>query len=397
MRILIAHEAPSGAGGVETYLAALMPALAARGHDVALLHYHSRSQAGPTNLLDAGRFSASVVDDGLEDALRRVREWRPDVCFSHNMGPLEVDERLAAHYPVVKMPHGYFGTCISGHKAHAFPSLAPCSREFGVACLALYAPRRCGQLRPPRMLAQYAWASRQRALFNAYSHVVVASAHMAEEYRRHGVPPDGLTVAPLFPAAGSPTGMRPVPAHPSVLFMGRMTTLKGPAVLARAVDEANRLSSSPIAVVFAGDGPEKPVLQQLTRDLRIDASFPGWLEGAARTAAFRSATLVAVPSLWPEPFGLAGLEAAAHGVPAVAFDVGGVGEWLRDGESGRLVPQGDARAFGRVLAELCSAPREIERLGVGARRVARTLSLDAHVGILERVFAHSVNIRAATA
>ena len=397
MRILIVHEAASGAGGVETYLSALMPALAARGHHVALLHYHSRSQEGPTSLLDAGRFSASVVDDGLEHALCKVREWQPDVCFSHNMRPLEVDERLAALYPAVKMLHGYFGTCVSGHKAHAFPKLAPCSRTFGVACLALYAPRRCGQLRPPRMLAQYAWASRQRALFNTYSHVVVASAHMAREYRKHGVRADAVTVAPLFPTAGGPTSMRPVPAHPSVLFMGRMTNLKGPAVLARAVDEANRLSSRPIRVVFAGDGPEKPALQRLTRDLRIDASFPGWLKGAARSAAFRSATLVAVPSLWPEPFGLAGLEGAAHGVPAVAFDVGGIGEWLRDGESGRMVRERDPRAFGRVLAELCSASREVERLGEGAQRVARTLSLDAHVGTLERVFAHSVNVRAATA
>ena len=255
MRVLIVHEAAAGAGGVESYLGALMPALAARGHQLAFLHFNSRSEPGPTRLLDPRFPSASIADDGVEGALKQVREWHPDLCFSHNMRALEVDEQLAAEWPVVKMLHGYFGTCISGQKAHAFPALVSCSREFGPPCLALYFPRHCGQLRPIGVFSHYAWASRQRALFDAYSEVVVASAHMGAEYRRHGVPVDRLTVAPLFPTGGDTIQMRPLPEAPSVLFMGRMTTIKGGAVLARAVAEAIRLSGIPLRVVFAGEGP----------------------------------------------------------------------------------------------------------------------------------------------
>ncbi len=397
MRILIAHEAPAGGGGVESYLATLMPALAARGHKVAFLHHNPRAEQGPTRVLRAEFPSASVADDGLEDAVGKMRDWHPDVCFSHNMRALDVDERLASEWPAVKMLHGYFGTCVSGQKAHAFPGVAPCSREFGPPCLALYLPRRCGQLRPLGMLAQYAWASRQRALFDSYSHVVVASAHMGAEYGRHGIQADRLTVAPLFPTAGNVAPMRPPPAQPAILFMGRMTAIKGGALLAHAVAEAIRVCGMPLRVVFAGAGPEQARLQQLTRQLRIDASFPGWLTGDARVAAFRAATLVAVPSLWPEPFGLVGLEAAAYGVPAVAFDVGGLREWLRHDESGRLVRERNPHALGRAIADLCSAPGEIERLGGGAQRVARSLSLDAHIAILERVFARAASARAAIA
>ena len=128
-----------------------------------------------------------------------------------------------------------------------------------------------------------------------------------------------------------------------------------------------------------------------------NASFPGWLTGETRASALRAATLVAIPSLWPEPFGLVGLEAAAYGVPAVAFDTGGIREWLRDGESGRVVGTRDARALGRTIADLCASPVEIARLGDGARRVARTLSLDSHVAILERVFARATGAPAAIA
>ena len=397
MRILIAHEAAAGAGGVESYLAALMPALTGRGHHAALLHYNPRADQGPTRLLDGQYASASVADDGVDGAMRKMRNWGPDVCFSHNMRALDVDRRLAAEWPVIKMMHGYFGTCISGQKAHAFPAVVPCSRQFGTPCLALYLPRRCGRLRPLGMFAQYAWASRQRALFDAYSHVVVASAHMAAEYGRHGIDADRLTIAPLFPTAGDVGSMRPPPAQPSILFMGRLTAIKGGAVLAHAVAEASRSSGIPIHLVFAGEGPERARLQRLTQQLRIEAAFPGWVTGEERTAAFRAATLVAVPSLWPEPFGLVGLEAAAHGVPTVAFDTGGIREWLRHDESGRLVGELDARALGRAIADLCSAPAEVTRLGAGAQRVARALSIDAHLEILERVFAAAANARVAIA
>jgi glycosyltransferase involved in cell wall biosynthesis len=397
MRILIAHEAAAGAGGVESYLAALMPALLSRGHQLAFLHQNPRANSGPTRLLEAHVPSVSVADEGLDTAVRSIRTWQPDVCFSHNMSALEIDERLVTEWPVVKMMHGYFGTCISGQKAHTFPSAAPCCRELGNACLALYLPRRCGQLRPVRMISQYAWALRQRALFPRYAHVVVASGHMADEYRRHGIDHDRVTAAPLFPTVDAVTTIRALPPKPAVLFMGRMTEIKGGATLARAVAEAQRIHGAPIRVTFAGDGPERGPLESVARDLRLDASFPGWLTGAARTAAFRAASIIAVPSLWPEPFGLVGLEAAAHGVPAVAFDSGGIREWLRDNESGRLVAGRDAQALGGAIADLCEKPGEIERLGEGAQRMARALSCDAHIAILDRVFTGIATARAAIA
>jgi glycosyltransferase involved in cell wall biosynthesis len=387
MRILIAHEAPAGGGGVESYLAAIMPALAARGHDLAFLHHNPRSEHGPTEIGYPGILTASVADDGLDAAVARMRAWQPDLCFSHNMRQLFVEERLMAFVPVVKMMHGYFGTCISGQKAHAFPGIQPCARVFGAPCLGLFMPRRCGQLRPLLMIEQFGWASRQRRMFERYARVVVASRHMAAEYSRHGVPPERLVCAPLFPTitnAGSP---RPAPVDPVVLFAGRMTRLKGGDVLVRAVAVANRALARPARIAFAGVGPEQEHWAGLARELGVSAAFHGWVSGAERIAVLRSASVVAVPSLWPEPFGLIGLEAAVHGVPAVAFEVGGIGEWLRDGVNGRMVQEcASAEALGATLASMLSTPGEIDRLGAGALRVAASLGIDAHLEILERAF-----------
>lgn len=391
MRILIAHQALAGGGGVESYLAALMPALLARGHQLAFLHYDPRSATGPTRLALAGMPSAGVVDDGLSGAMDRMRAWRPDVCFSHNMGPLDVETALVEEWPTVKMMHGYFGTCLSGQKSHAFPSLEPCDRRFGTACLALYLPRHCGQLRPAVMLQQYRWAVRQRTLFNQYAHLVVASEHMAREYGRNGVPANRLTTAPLFPTAGQAPAPRPLPAEACVLFLGRMTALKGGDVLVRAAVAANRRMPRPLRLLFAGTGPAEHEWRALAARLGIDAEFTGWVTGPARTSLFRRASIVAVPSLWPEPFGLAGLEAASHGVPAVAFDVGGVRQWLKDDVNGRLVaPAGDAGAFGEAMASMLGSPATLLRLGDGALQVSAGYGMDGHLDTLEGVFSRAV-------
>ena len=109
-----------------------------------------------------------------------------------------------------------------------------------------------------------------------------------------------------------------------------------------------------------------------------------------RAALFARASLVAIPSLWPEPFGLVGLEAAQFGVPAVAFDVGGIGEWLTDGGNGILVPiAGGARAFGDAVASLPSSATPplgpAWRLGGATAAPARRFTADAHIAKLEQV------------
>jgi glycosyltransferase involved in cell wall biosynthesis len=104
-----------------------------------------------------------------------------------------------------------------------------------------------------------------------------------------------------------------------------------------------------------------------------------------RTMLFGRARLLVVPSVWPEPFGLVGLEAAACGVPAVAFDVGGIGEWLTDGVNGRMVAAGDTAAMGDAIASLLSDRARRMRFADGARAAATRLSPEAHFSRLEAV------------
>ena len=136
-----------------------------------------------------------------------------------------------------------------------------------------------------------------------------------------------------------------------------------------------------------GDGPRKNEWEALAHRLKVSASFTGWMNGDSRWAHVRNASVVAMPSLWPEPFGLVGLEAGALGVPAVAVATGGIGQWLTDGVNGVAVPPpADERTFGEALARVLGDKNQLAALRAGAHRVAMSKTVADHVDRLDRLF-----------
>jgi len=87
-----------------------------------------------------------------------------------------------------------------------------------------------------------------------------------------------------------------------------------------------------------------------------------------------------MPSLWPEPFGLVGIEGFACGRPAVASATGGVGDWLQDGVGGLSVPPADPGRLAGALSEMLSDTARQRSMGEAGRRlVAERFSADRHV------------------
>lgn len=389
MRILIANDGVSDVGGVQTYLDAVVAELRRRGHELAVAYCTDSGAPNPQSALQ--RLPRHRVSgDTAHGAWHAIRRWGPDVCFSHNMAALGVDRQLADVAPVVKFMHGYFGTCISAMKTRAFPSVQACDRSFGPACAALYLPRRCGRMSPVVLLNQLRWTHAQRAQFGGYAALVVASEHMGREYANAGVEASTVHVNPLFPSLSVDASASPAPETPSVAFLARMTRVKGGDVLIGAVREAMDRLGRPIALVMIGDGPLRDEWESMAARLEVPARFAGWLTGSARWQVLRGCSLVALPSVWPEPFGLVGLEGGALGVPAIATDVGGVRQWLREGVNGVLVPApASAKDFGHALAHTLGDHTRLTALREGALAVAREMSLTSHVDRLEPVLARA--------
>jgi glycosyltransferase involved in cell wall biosynthesis len=147
--------------------------------------------------------------------------------------------------------------------------------------------------------------------------------------------------------------------------LGAFTAEKGQDVAAAAAHEL-RKTFPRARVVLAGDGPLK---SQIATD---DVILPGFVTD--RAAFFAALDLFIMPSR-SEAWGLAALEAMAHGVPVIASNIGGLAE-IVDQDSGWLVPPGDPAALAHAIVLAASDPAKLKAMGLKARDRARQFSVD---------------------
>lgn len=382
MRILIATQHLQVVGGVETYLRALIPLLLTEGCELGVVVGQGDGAGEVLSGADAvrvwpaaGRSVADVVVD--------VAAWRPEVVYSQGLEDPGLEEALVDRFPVVLFAHNYFGTCVSGTKCQSRRGYRSCDRVLGAGCLASYFPYGCGGRNPLSMLRLYRVQRRRQSLLSRFAAVLVASRRMADEYRRHGVAEDQLRVVPLFPTDVTPDAGQPIarPQSNRVLFVGRITALKGLRHLIEALPFASSELGRALTLVVAGDGPDRPEVEAQAARQNVPAEFLGWVGGERRQAEMRRADALTIPSLWPEPFGLVGVEAGCVGLPAVGYASGGIPDWLIPGVTGESAPGGRPDAV-ELASALCRALRDNahrHRLGTGAWEMARRFDAGAHV------------------
>lgn len=189
----------------------------------------------------------------------------------------------------------------------------------------------------------------------------------------------------LPPAPNGP----PTPHDPPVvLFAARFDPEKRQAILLEAVATLVR-EGERLELWLAGSGRLLPTAQQRARDLGIGSvvRFLGYVPNAEILGWLRAGHVdaVALPSDW-EGIPVSLIEALAHGVPAVASDVGGVAELIGDG-CGVLVPAGDQAALADAIRRLLHSPQLREEVSrAGRARVEREFAVDRVVSELRELF-----------
>ncbi len=382
MKVLVATTHADVVGGVETYLRAVLPLLRERGVELAVAVAHPAG-SGQTTILDHCPDVPLFPVSDPESAVAAADRFRPDAVFTHDLPDPAADDALARRYPAVRYAHNYGGMCVSGTKCHAAAGWQACARPLGPACLAVYYPKRCGGWNPLTAGRLYLNSrSRQRTL-GRYRAVLVASRHMAAEVVRNGAPAERVKVVPLFPPHAEPDPTPPAVRSRTdrVLFVGRLTPLKGWRELVSAMPAATARLGRPLKLVVAGDGPDRSSFEAEVNRLGVPCEFLGWLGTDDVMAEMRTADVLAVPSVWPEPFGLVGIEAGCVGLPAVAFATGGIPDWLTAGVSGEMGP-GDRPTADQLAAALVRALADADhhqRLRVGAWEASRRFTAEGHV------------------
>jgi glycosyltransferase involved in cell wall biosynthesis len=245
------------------------------------------------------------------------------------------------------------------------------------------------------------------ALLRRAAAVIAISEAMRGELVALGLPDHKVRVIPTAVAAlPRPKGARDeirrelgLPAdRPLVLYLGRLSTVKGPA---HFVDAARLvLQERPDSgFVVVGDGHLRPELEDAVRAMgRADRfSFAGHVRHEEVGRWLSAADLFVLPSL-SEGVPHALLEALAFGLPVVASAVGGVPEIVQDGVNGYLVPPGDSPAIARRILDLLGSPERRRAFGEAGRRLVeeRQLTWDRFAAELADVYAGALESRPAS-
>lgn len=383
MKLLFVHDHLGARGGAEANLLEVASALRARGHELALAHGAPTGKGeDPWHEVFSLRFPASepaVIGTAFQ-------RFAPAAVFLHNSPGLSVTGALAAGgVPVVRMVHDHHLFCLRGCRYPAWSRQA-CTKPLSAGCLFPCGGfiQRGAQGGWVIEVARYFEKKRELELHRGFARLLVASEYMREELRRNGFPDTQIEIHAPVPSRPAPPAASTGRGH-RIIFAGQIVRGKGVDVLLESLAHVQR----PFECVILGDGNHRAYCEDLSRRLGLGdrVRFAGYVPAAEVDAHYRSATLALFSSVWPEPFGLSGLEALRHGLPVVAFDVGGVREWLEDGVNGLLAPWMNRKEFAGRVDRLLGDPALARQLGEQGRALAaERFNFSHYIDGLEELF-----------
>jgi glycosyltransferase involved in cell wall biosynthesis len=180
-----------------------------------------------------------------------------------------------------------------------------------------------------------------------------------------------------------------------ILFGGRLSGMKGGDKMVEALELVmKRVPDAQLLVVGEKDAYATRMLAQAqVRGVEDHVVFTGWLPSARMRAAYGACSLVVLPSLYLEPFGLIALEGMAAKKPVVATCFGGPREIVEDGRTGYIVNPFDVATLGERTAELLIDKEKRARFGkAGFERVAQEFSLSRQAEQYEKLYRASQTV-----
>ena len=387
MRILYVHERFGALAGAEANAQITAAELGLSGHTVGLLHGPDTHKGGAAwQVAFPHRFPMHCKNNALavRDALS---EFKPDVIYVHKMADLKVIEALVGSgVPVVRMVHDHDIYCMRSYKYDVFTRKI-CTRGVGphcvFSCWACVARNPAGPL--PVKWVSYAEKKREVALNRRFDRMVVVTPFMRDELLKNGFDARRIEVHAPVPRTGDPELRSGFGERNLILYAGQIIRGKGVDVLL----EALALLDTKFECVILGDGNHRAHCEALSKKLGLAdrVTFKGFVPQDELKQYYRECSVVALSSLWPEPIATIGLEVMRYALPVVAFDAGGIKDWLTDGHNGFLVPWLDRQQYAARLKQVLTNKPLARQLGAnGLKLVSERYDFHGYIRSLEVMF-----------
>jgi len=368
------YGAPPTRGGIVRYLHHTAGELAALGHRVEVLAAEWGNTVLQDRTIDGVRYRVvparnkprdvgdlKTLVRSETDPLRLIPDGTPDIVHVHSMMGFslrDVEWFYRRDIPVVFTLSNYYYMCPKLER-FVLSERRPCDGP-GTAI--------CAEHNPGTRRADWVdYHEAARDVLNHAEKIIAISNYVKKAYVRFGVDQDKFVRIPLV--SGGCDLVRSVrpPAPRRPVRFGFFTTLaphKGAHV---AVSAFRKLPADvPARLDIWGKGkPEyEAELHRLAGpELNKRISFKGAYELDALPDMLRQMDVALAPVLWEEAQGMVVQEALAAKIPVIATDLGGIRDWVRDGENGKLIQyNGDlAGAFCQALMRVVEEPELILR------------------------------------
>lgn len=391
LKILHVNDHYERMGGAEVIVFNLLNILEDHGFKNVVVHEH------PSSFEKEGRTAYQVPGLGevpfgrKAGALARfisiLEKEKPDLVHLHDIGNPDLVASAKDHAPVVLSVFNHSYYCPGGRRY--LPWLGKtCGKPFGPGCLTSAFLTHCNSIRPEVLHESYYRSSRlmrqKGVLF------CTLSRYQADELVKSGCHPENVRVLPPYvEIPGTPAFDFRKAASPSILFAGRLVPDKGGDLLLKSFSKIK----IPCTLRIAGDGKDRKKLESMAGELGLGGrvSFLGWLNEHDLKKEYQDAYLIAMPSKWPEPFGVTGIEAMSFGKPVVAFNGGGIPDWLEDGHTGILVEPEKIEGLSAAMEKLLASPPEAQRMGLNAMEAVRKkFSREVYEGLVKAIYKESM-------
>jgi glycosyltransferase involved in cell wall biosynthesis len=388
MRLLFVHERFGALGGAEANAFITAREMKARGHSVALLH---GAPTGKGELNWSGVFEICYALDQAENRSEVTRhalaEFEPDLVYVHKMADLNVIQTLVdSGVPLVRMVHDHDIYCMRSYK-YSYFTRKICTRAASAYCIfpcGGFVNRNHGPGFPLKFTS-LSEKKREIGLNHRFDRTIVVSDFMKQELIKNGFDPKKIGIYPPIPPAGDASLRSTFSDRNLIIYAGQIIRGKGVDVLL----ESLALLTVPFKCIILGDGSHRAYCEKLSRRLGLSdrVHFKGFVPQEELKNYYRECSVIAVSSVWPEPIATIGLEVMRYALPVVAFDAGGIKDWLENGTNGFLVKWMDRAGFAKGLQTVLQDKALAKKMGErGLEIVNERFGFAQYIEKLERLF-----------
>ena len=387
MKLLYVHERFGALAGAEANAHITATELGKLGHAIGILHGPSTGKNEPGWQATFPFRAALSPADNEAIVKKALADFSPDAVYVHKMADLSVIQTLVeSGIPLLRMVHDHDIYCMRSYKYNYF-NREICTRAASpyciFPCLATIVKNPGGKL--PVKWVSYSEKKREIALNRRFDRMVVVTTYMRDELLKNGFDTARIEIHAPVPRMGDPNLRSSFSDRNLIIYAGQIIRGKGVDVLLEALARVK----TKFECVILGDGNHKAYCEELSKKLGLAdrVTFKGFIPQEELKNYYRECSVVALSSLWPEPIATIGLEVMRYALPVVAFDAGGIKDWLLDGQNGYLVPWMDRAAFAARVDQLLQNKPLARQLGeAGLKLVSERYDFDTYIGDLENMF-----------